>query len=314
MTSKVDFLVIVGATGFVGRHLMQAAPDWAADVVVVTRGGIADPSDARVVRGDVADPTTLQGRLPVGSTVVNLAYDHSATVDANLAIADGLAAMCSAIDAKRLVHVSTATVIGASDDLWITEDTPCRPLTPYQQSKLAVERRLRDRCCVPLVVLRPTAVFGSAGQNLRKLVHDLQSRPAIENYARACLFGRRAMNLVPVETVLAAIAFAATSERAIIEQMYLVAADEDPANNFADVESLLRTGLGLPPRTVPPLRLPTGVLAAVLKLTGRFALNPNARFSSDRLRRAGNLPGVPFVEAVTRYAVDSRSSRPGRTA
>jgi nucleoside-diphosphate-sugar epimerase len=314
MDDRVATLVIVGANGFVGRHVRRAAADWARDVVLVTRGSIDPSPHERVVRGNLQDPSSFAAQIPKGSVVVNLAYDASAPAETNLAVADGLAAIAEACAAARLVHVSTATVVGPCSDRWITEDTPCRPVTPYQRTKLAIEDRLRARAtgAFPLVVLRPAAVFGENGLNLKKLTRDLRTRPFMESYLRACLFGRRAMNLVPVETVAAAVRFAATSPRAIGDGLYLVAADEAPENNFADVEHIVWRGLGLRDRAIAPVRLPGYVLAAALKMSGRYVLNPAARFSSERLRRAGFDPPVSFIEALARYAEAARDERPTR--
>jgi nucleoside-diphosphate-sugar epimerase len=307
---RVAALVIFGASGFVGGHVRRAAPAWARDVLLVTRRSTDPAPHERVIHGDLREPSSFAPALPTRSVVVNLAFDTHAPADVNLAMADGLAAAGAACAASRLVHLSTATVVGPCPDRWISEDTPCRPATPYQRTKLAIEARLREhaRGTVPLVVLRPTAVFGENGLNLKKLTDDLRTRPRIESYVRACLYGGRAMHLVPVETVIAAVRFAATSPRAIDDGLYHVAADEAPENNFADVERIVRRGLGLRDRRVEPIRLPMAALTAVLKASGRYSLNPAARFSSDRLRHAGFTPPVTFADALERYAAAARDT------
>jgi nucleoside-diphosphate-sugar epimerase len=316
---RVAALVIFGANGFVGGHVRRAASAWARDVRLVTRRPTEPAPHEQVVHGDLREPSSFAATLPKGSVFVNLAFDADAPADVNLAMTDGLASIAGACAASRVVHLSTATVVGPCPDRWISEDTPCRPATPYQRTKLAIEARLHERASTafPLVVLRPTAVFGENGRNLKKLTNDLRTRPRLENYVRACLYGRRAMNLVPVETVAAAVRFAATSPRAIDDGLYQVAADEAPENNFADVERLVRRGLGLRDRRVEPIRLPAAALTAILKASGRYSLNPAARFSGDRLRRAGFTPPVTFVDALERYAAaarDEASKGDGRPA
>jgi nucleoside-diphosphate-sugar epimerase len=308
MDERITALVICGANGFVGGHLRRAAAAWARDVWLVTRRPIDPAPHEQVVHGDLREPSSFVSALPKGGVIVNLAFDADAPAEVNLAMADGAAAIAAACSASRVVHLSTATVVGPCQDRWISEDTPCRPATPYQRIKLAIETRLRARAngAFPLVVLRPTAVFGENGVNLRKLVNDLRTRPRVESYVRACLYGRRAMHLVPVETVTAAVRFVATSPRAIDDGLYQVAADEAPENNFADVERVVRRGLGWRDRRIEPIRLPTAALTAVLKASARYSLNPAARFSGDRLRRAGFTPPVTFVDALARYAAAAR--------
>ncbi len=199
-------------------------------------------------------------------------------------------------------------VVGLAGALPVTEATPCRPVTPYQRTKLEVEHRLRARLAevCPCIVLRPTAVFGRGGWNLRKLVDDLATRPRYENYVRGCLFGRRPMNLVPVETVAGAIRFVALADTGAAGDLFLVADDEAATNNFLDVERTLRQALGMADDRLPRLLLPTGLLTTVLRLSGRLSFHPATTFSSARLERAGFVRPVTFAQALATYAAEVR--------
>lgn len=309
-----EALVIVGASGFVGAYVRRAAV--AGERIVVSRKALNLLPGERLAQCALDRPDALIGVVPRRSVVLNLAYDAGAGHDANVALADTLAAVCVGVGAERLVHVSTATVTGLVRERWVSESTGSRPVTAYQRTKLAVEERLRDglRGVCPLVILRPTAVFGAGGLNLRKLVADLKTRPWYENYARACLFGARPTNLVPVETVAAAVVFAAASPSAIHDGVYLVADDESAENNFRDVEAIMRRGLHLPPYPIPPVPLPTSVLTTALRASGRFTLDPRTRFSSARLDSAGFRRPVTFLEALTTYAVVHASTPAGANA
>lgn len=218
-------------------------------------------------------------------------------------MAASLAEGCVRRSVARLVHVSTAVVVGLTTEKWVTETTPCRPANEYQWTKLEIEAQLASLTegRVPLVVLRPTAIFGWGGANLRKLIHDLQGGSTVRNYLRSSVYGRRAMNLVPVETVAAAIEFALRSPT-VQEGLYLVAEDEAPENSFRELERLLRAELGIPDYRVLPPSLPLWCLEALLKITGRLVLRPTTRFSSSRLRAAGFVPPLSLTEALERYA------------
>lgn len=298
-------VVIAGASGFVGRHVRRALSASAAEIVVVSRSTAALEPGERLAQGDLQDPATLAERLPVGATVINLAYDPHAAHEGNLRLARGLADLCRDTQAARLVHVSTAMVVGLTREREVTESTTCRPVTPYQRTKLAVEDQLHEalRGICPVVVLRPSAVFGSGGLNLEKLVADLRTRTWYENYARACLFAARPMNLVPVETVAASVVFAAAADRAVDDGLYLVADDEAPCNNFRDVEAVIRRELHLSAYPLPRVPLPTALLAATLKAARRLSFDPRTRFSSARLHAAGFVRPVTFDDALVAYAV-----------
>jgi hypothetical protein len=122
--------------------------------------------------------------------------------------------------------------------------------------------------------------------NLKKLVTDLTTRPWHENYLRSCLFGSRPMNLVPVETVVAAVLFAATSARAVEDGRYLVADDEAHENNFRDVEAIVRRELQLPDYPIPRLPVPATALTMALKAARRRLGGPHRSHPCSRAWQA----------------------------
>jgi nucleoside-diphosphate-sugar epimerase len=310
-------LVVFGASGFIGTHLVRrAAARWTGPVLAVARRPMPGvPERAIVIDAALEQLAVAPQTLPAGSVVVNVAFAVDAGVDENVALARRLADVCCAIDARRLVHVSTATVVGDAGGRWVDETTPCHPVTDYQAAKLAVEMALKDRLAgrVPVVILRPTAVFGPGGRNLLKLAGDLRGRSALENYVRSSLFGRRPMNLVPVETVVDAVLFAASAPRAVEDGLYLVADDEVPANNFRDVERVIRRALGRPALPLPPLPL-SPLLGIVHRVAGRRAGQTRVRYSGRRLRDAGFTPPATFGEALDAYAATlaGPDATPGR--
>lgn len=299
-------LVLVGGTGFVGRGVLaRLAPDWDGEIRVWGRRPAAGlPAAARFDRVDLRERESVIAALPTGSTVVNLAYSRAGGLEENLAMSANLAEACLRRSAERLVHLSTAVVAGLVREEWVTETTPCRPADEYQRTKLEVEAQLErlTRGHLPLLLLRPTAVFGRGGANLRQPVQSLLSGPRALNYLRSCLYGRRAMNLVPVETVAAAVEFFLRGPNAPREGVYLVTADEEPENNFRDVERRLLRGLGRRDYRIPPPPLPPWCLETLLRLRGRLVLHPTTRFSSARLRGAGFTAPLPLGEALERYA------------
>jgi nucleoside-diphosphate-sugar epimerase len=294
-------VVIFGASGFVGRHVRQVLAD--ADVTVVSREPGPVAPNERLVSIDLAKRETVAG-LPAGAIVINLAYDSRGGRDANLAMGDGLAELCRTTSAVRCIHVSTAMVVGAVREFPVTEQTACAPQSSYQRVKLEVEERLHAALAghTPLVVIRPTAVFGPGGANLVKLANDLAHRPWLENYLRSSLFGARPMNLVPVATVASAIRFATTKEIDGALTTWLVADDEAPGNNFRHVEDVMREALGLAPLRVPRLPALSLGLTAALRATGRLSFDPRTTFSSERLIEAGFKRPVTFEDALRDYA------------
>jgi nucleoside-diphosphate-sugar epimerase len=302
-------IAVCGAAGFIGGHLLAAlASDRAASVRVLVhrhdpRTGQAAANTA-TVSGDLLRPESLGAFVAPGSTVVNLAYLEAASHDDNLAAATNLARACRAGGARRLVHVSTATVVGAVRDDVITEATLPDPRTDYERTKLAVERRLAKEAsgALELVVLRPTAVFGPRGRNLLALAGRLATGAAPVNYVLSCLHGRRRLNLVCVDNVVAAIRFVSSLPVMGGSDTFIVSDDDDPLNNYRAVESLLAARLGRGGYPVPPLPVPAAFLAAVLRLRGRSNANPNRVYSAAKLARAGFRPPTTLAAGLESFA------------
>jgi nucleoside-diphosphate-sugar epimerase len=313
-------VVVVGGTGFVGRHLVDRLAREGVEVIVVGRRVVAElPVGCRFYALDVeVEPERLAEVVCVGARVVNVVDlgsglpapeepEESEEPGAEAApsdIARRFAAACARAGAARLVQVSTVGVAGIGPRGRCDETAPCRPVNGYQRRKLAVERTLRQEIppTLDLVVLRPTVVFGEGGRNLEVLAASLAAGPGLVAWARSCLFARRAMHLVPVETVVAAIAWALAEPAPFGGEVFLVSADDAPDNTFRPVERALIAGLGVSDHRLPTIPLPTAVLALLLRVTGRLRMRPDARFSPARLHSRGFVPPIDFGEALGRHA------------
>ncbi len=158
-------LLILGGTGFVGRHL-SARPGFAGwQLSVPTRqpGAVARPgadSPVELVPADVHDEATLTQLMESQDAVVNLVailHGTAATFDqVHVELPKKIARACAAAGVRRLVHVSA---LGAS------LDGP----SMYQRSKARGEAVLQAAATagsLDLTVLRPSVIFGADDQFL----------------------------------------------------------------------------------------------------------------------------------------------------
>jgi nucleoside-diphosphate-sugar epimerase len=297
-----------GAGGYLGRALINdflKSDRYFSALVHSTRESGSVESDEKYFRGDLLRNDALSGWLKPGQTVVHLAYMWTAGEAANIQATKNLLAACQNAGVKRLVHVSTAAVVGRSETDWVDEKTPCRPVTEYGRTKLKIEEVMRDFSAstdIDVVVLRPTSVFGPGAAPLEKLCRDLRESGWLSNYMRACLFGSRAMNLVHIDNVIAAIRFAIDFPGHFAGETLIVSDDDAPKNNFRDVESTLRAVLGLGGYPVPLVSLPRFVLELLLRAMRRNIVNTRCRFSAAKMREMGFVPSLTFENALIGYA------------
>lgn len=156
-------VLLLGGTGFVGRHVCEKLARLLWPVTVVTRRSshaqhLQPLSLITVLPGDVHDEATLRRLLPGHDAVVNLvAMLHGNAVAferTHVELPAKLAKACMAAGVKRLVHVSA---IGADDS------NPEAAPSLYLRSKSRGEAVLKAAAAngLQLTVLRPSVIFGA---------------------------------------------------------------------------------------------------------------------------------------------------------
>lgn len=141
-------VLVIGSTGFAGRHFVAAAG--AAGFDVETAARIPGAADHEV---DLLDPASIASALSESrlDTVVNLAgaasvgrswADPGAAFEINASgVLNLLDAVAEIIPEAHVVCVSSGEVYGAVGEveLPLTEQHPARPANPYATSKAAME-------------------------------------------------------------------------------------------------------------------------------------------------------------------------------
>ncbi|MCA9530758.1 MAG: SDR family oxidoreductase [Myxococcales bacterium] len=180
--------LITGATGFVGKHLIDALVEREGTIYCLVRPGSRARFDAmvaarwpaardrfQVVEGDIQQARCGVSDAKVGelrskvSHVVHLAalYDMRADADAseraNVQGTRHACALAEALDA-RLDYVSSIAVAGNYKG-YFREDMFDEGQTfshPYLQTKFLAERVVRTECKAPYRIYRPGIVIGSS--------------------------------------------------------------------------------------------------------------------------------------------------------
>lgn len=302
--APVPIVCVTGATGFIGTHLLPLLQAAGVRIRVLSRSAqVAVPGVESVV-GDLFDKPSLARFLQSGSVLINLAQPSAALADEEFAAGmRNVAQAAREAGIGRVLHISTAMVIGVPTAQRVTEDTPGQPKTAYERQKYATERTLRNELGaeVDFGVLRPTAVFGLGGQNLLKIAADIASGSTLKRYVLRFLHGQRILHLVSVQEVAAAIVFLAFLTRPLAGQVFLVAADDEPANNYQAVDAILAAAMGKPVLR-GSVRLPGAVLKALLRMAGRSQADPRLVYDAAKLRSWGFAPPIDFKLALQAFA------------
>jgi nucleoside-diphosphate-sugar epimerase len=303
----VTTVAITGASGFIGRHLVATLLREGVTVRALTRR--PDQTYDKLaglhwVEGTVSCPGAWRELLVPGCILINLAYSGETAASTALTEAQLMVDSCAKAQVKRLVHCSTVSVYGKSTTTLLDESSSCQPSNDYGRVKLAIERTILSSVNgrFETVVVRPTTVFGCGGEALVKLAGNLVHQPQWLNYLRSSLFGVRHTHLVPVETVVAALWLCSKSTLIESGSVVVVSDDDDPLNNFQDVERLLMKALGLTPYRLPRLPVSRQFLQLLLSLRGRANVNTRTRYLGDRLRQSGFVKPIDLATALRQFA------------
>jgi len=299
--------VLIGAGGFVGKALLaQLAKRPVIRIRLLGHRTEIVPSSGRVeiVKGDLLRPESLNRLFEPGCLVINLAYLAGKSPAENLAAMRNLGTACRDSGVRRLLHCSTAVVAGATGGWVVDENTPCRPVSEYEKNKLEIENLLLSLASgvFEISILRPTAVFGAGGRNLLKMANDLNREKMVVNYLKSCLSGRRSLNLVCLDNVVASLLFLADYPAGRDRQVFIVSDDDSPLNHYRAVESRLRARLGNIPYPLPVILLPLFFLRLLLRLVGRPTPDPAVKFSDAKLVGAGFRKTKTLSEGLDDFA------------
>ncbi|GAA2169961.1 MULTISPECIES: UDP-glucose 4-epimerase GalE [Glycomyces] len=146
--------LITGGAGYIGSHVVREMTGAGERVVVLddlSSGRAARlPADVPLVHGDVLDRDLLDrvmrehgvagvvhiaARKQVGESVERPLEYYGANVEGLRVVL----AAAAAAGVGRFLFSSSAAVYGMTDVDLVTEDTPCAPMSPYGETKLAGE-------------------------------------------------------------------------------------------------------------------------------------------------------------------------------
>ena len=176
-------VLVTGASGFIGTYLVHELIDHGYEVTALTRKKQEIHPKAKVVIGDITEPSTIESYFQdVDAVFHNAAYAmdwgkkdrfYQANVDGTRHVAQA----CIDHGIKRLIYTSSAGVYGfPSNDELISEDSEKNPLNHYQRTKLLGEQVLDEYPDLSVSSIRPPMVFGANAPALKIVFSNLQKQ------------------------------------------------------------------------------------------------------------------------------------------
>ena len=291
-----DVVLVTGASGFIGSHLVKRCLRDGYHVKALVRKGNACISSLRssrveVVEGDVRDAAAVDAAVKGCSIVLHsaaLTSDWGPMQDFLDINVGGTRSVCASSlkhGVQRLVHISSYECYDHHSLEKIDENTPYAPRNAsYADTKIASTTEVWEaaRKGLDVSVVYPVWVYGPNDRTLFPLLADGIRKRQMFYWSR-----NARMSLVYIDNLVDLIMIAATHPAAS-KKGFLACDGED--TTFEKVCSRIAAGIG---SQAPSLYLPFGFvrgLAGVIESVFRFA-------------------GSPTRPLITRQAVDVLASR-----
>lgn len=177
-------VLVTGAGGFIGSHLVEALLERGAEVRAFVRyTSRRDPgllrqlsvenfSRIEVVAGDLRDGHAIRQAVKGCQTVFHLgalisipySYRHPVEVaSTNFMGTMNVLTACLEQGVERLIHTSTSEVYGTARHVPIDEEHPLQGQSPYSASKIGADKLAESFFCsygLPVVTVRPFNTYG----------------------------------------------------------------------------------------------------------------------------------------------------------
>ena len=183
-------VLVTGATGFVGGHVVSAALERGYTVRALVRdlasAQFLQARGVELVLGDLRDQKSLDaatqdcaGVLHIGALFRETNFPEEVFNDINLNGTRRLLDASIAAGVRRFVHCSTSGVLGELKEVPASEETPYNPSDMYQRSKTAGEQLALDYFRskrISGVVIRPGMIYGPGDTRLFKIFKLIAKR------------------------------------------------------------------------------------------------------------------------------------------
>jgi NAD(P)-dependent dehydrogenase (short-subunit alcohol dehydrogenase family) len=175
---------VTGATGFIGRHLVERLLEREGDIHVLVREGSQEKLErwagedrVKPVVGDLTEPhlgldddarAALKGKVDHFfhlAAIYDMAADEERNAELNVGGTQNAVDLANELEVGRFHHMSSIAVAGLYDEGTFNEDMfdeGQKLAHPYHRTKFESEKLVRERVQSPWRVYRPSIVVGDS--------------------------------------------------------------------------------------------------------------------------------------------------------
>lgn len=280
-------ILLTGATGFLGRRLLEHLTELSISGVLLLRSALPVETDIgffkikktsfpslngldKEVFDDIDSVIHLAGR----AHIFNDSLENSAIAfrETNVDLTFRLATLAASNGVKRFVFVSSIGVLGVNSKSAFTEDSNVSPYDLYTSSKLDAEKVLTEvgkETGMEIVIVRPPLIYGPmAPGNFLRLIKMVQKFPILP-------FGsiNNKRSFIALDNIVDFLAFVADPRKTpkAANEIFVICDGED-VSTTALIDKIIEA-FGIKCRN---MRVPVYLMRCLAKLLGKESV-------SDRL-------------------------------
>ena len=283
---------VTGGSGMVGAKIVDALLRLGYRVRVLSRQHPnvdmqAEPH-VEVIEGDLRDESTLIQFFSGAELVFHCAaelLDLSLMWDINVEGTKTVLNICRTKKIKYFCYLSSAGVVGKTNESLVSESSVCCPQNMYERSKWAAEQLVNEGIeGASVVVLRPTNVIDDEHPGAILL----GKRPGLKNRLKLLFKGGESAHLVHAEDVARAATYFIDSSFKQPE-CFFVSCDHEPYNTFAGVAGVYQSCISNKQEASvsEPFYLPLFIPYLIRRLARGGGNIGNVKYSSKKLMDSG---------------------------
>lgn len=287
-------LLIIGAGGFIGRHIAAQALAEGYDTYIGVREStslrhLSDPRLKKVVF-DYDDPQQVQDTLRDNGPWDYIIYNLGATkvtnyrdfnrINYGYLTTIGEALIRLEMIPRRLVYMSSLSAVGAGDEVNytpLTTDMTPQPNTRYGLSKIKAEQWLQFHPSIPWIILRPTGVYGPGEKDYAMMVQCIR-----RGWDFGVGYRQQRLTFVYVTDLVQAMFAALKAPEKAVHNIYIIS--ETQYYTQGQFRQIVKEVVGR--RFVIPIRLPLWAMKGVCSISelwGKIRLKPST-LNTDKYR------------------------------
>ena len=295
-------LVILGANSFVGQNIINNNTKYKIKAISRNNKYFQDSKNLKWFKCDILNDKNLINIVEKGDIVINCIYVEN-DLEKNISIIKKIIKISNIKKIKKLIHISTAVVSGVQFQKIINEKSINKPITEYQKNKFKIEEYFNEsKLNFNLVILRPTAIFGIGGKNLKKTISSIRDNNILISILRFCVLGNRSMHLLYIDNFIDSIYFIIRKKIETNKSLFIISQDEDELNKYKFVSNLIinyykKISLGMLMRFC----LPYFMLKIIFKMSNKRWEEISTLYSSKKIFDLGFQFNFDIEQSVKLY-------------